>query len=273
MSEVQDNDGAINSNTTEADQTAQRLIDAILAIGGPQYAYTDVAPKDDSDGGESGGNIRIGFLYRTDTDLKLIEKPGGNATTAVEISLVNGSVELSASPARIEPQNSAFSASRKPLIAQFEWQGNKFFVIGMHMNSKGGDDPLFGENQPPYLESENQRIKQAQVIRDFLDDLFSMDPTALVVLGGDLNDFQFSAPLRILESENMKNLVFELPAEERYTYTYEGNAQALDHILVSNTLFESLSCFDIVHLNSEFSAQERFSDHDPVYSCFKISGQ
>lgn len=273
MSEVQDNDGAINSNTTEADQTAQRLINAILSIGGPQYAYTDVAPKDDTDGGEGGGNIRVGFLYRTDTDLRLIEKSGGDAATPVELSIVNGAVELSASPARIEPQNSAFSASRKPLIAQFEWQGKKFFVIGMHMNSKGGDDPLFGENQPPYLESENQRRKQAQVIRKFLDDLFALDYEALVVLGGDLNDFQFSPPLQILEGENMKNLIFELPAEERYTYIYEGNAQALDHLFISNALSESLTCFDIVHLNSEFSAQNRFSDHDPVFSCFNLNQQ
>ena len=55
------------------------------------------------------------------------------------------------------------------------------------------------------------------------------------------------------------DLVTSLPADERYTYVYEGNSQVLDHILVSPALrrFD----YDIVHINAEFADQT--SDHDP----------
>ena len=270
LSEIQDNDGEKKSDITEADLTGQKIIDAILALGGPEYKYTDIAPSDDRDGGAPGGNIRVGFLYRPDTDLVLIEKPGGDSTTAVKVLDSNGIAEFSVSPGRIEPQSSAFNSSRKALTAEFEWHGQKLFVIGMHMNSKGGDNPLFGENQPPYLESEVQRQNQADIIRAFIDQILSIDPTANIIVGGDLNDFQFSNPIQTIQGENMVNLVYELPAEERYTYTYAGNAQALDHILVSNALYEKLSCFDVVHINSEQAAETRFSDHDPVFACFNL---
>ncbi|MCD4751972.1 MAG: endonuclease/exonuclease/phosphatase family protein [Anaerolineaceae bacterium] len=271
LSEIQDNDGEKKSDITEADLTGQKIIDSIIALGGPEYNYADIAPSDDRDGGAPGGNIRVGFLYRSDTGLTLVERPGGDSTTAVEVLESNGIAELSVSPGRIEPQSSAFNSSRKALVAEFEWHGQKLYVIGMHMNSKGGDNPLFGENQPPYLESEVQRQNQADVIRAFIDQLFSIDPTANIIVGGDLNDFQFSTPLQTIQGENMTNLVYELPAEERYTYTYTGNAQTLDHILVSNALYDQLSCFDIVHLNSEQAAESRFSDHDPVLACFNLN--
>ena len=51
--------------------------------------------------------------------------------------------------------------TRKPLAAQFEFQGEKVVVIGAHLNSKGGDQPLFGKNQPPFLGSEAERIELA----------------------------------------------------------------------------------------------------------------
>ena len=85
---------------------------------------------------------------------------------------------LSLSPGRIDPTNPAFtnsqpgfSRSRKPLVGEFTYQGHPLFVIGNHFNSKGGDDPLYGRRQPPVLESEAQRVAQAQVVRDFVDEL------------------------------------------------------------------------------------------------------
>jgi len=51
-----------------------------------------------------------------------------------------------------------------------------------------------------------------------------------------------------------------LPLNQRYSYEFEGNAQVLDHILVSTSL-EGLGEFDVVHVNAEFADQA--SDHDP----------
>jgi len=35
----------------------------------------------------------------------------------------------------------------------------------------------------------------------------------------------------------LHDLIETLPQSERYTYDFEGNSQALDHILLSNALF------------------------------------
>ena len=51
---------------------------------------------------------------------------------------------------------------------------------------------------------------------------------------GDLNDFEFSPTARDLEGGGADNLIDTLPKEERYTYVFDGNSQALDHILVSD---------------------------------------
>ena len=55
---------------------------------------------------------------------------------------------------------------------------------------------------------------------------------------GDFNDFYSSDALATVAAANgrgpLTNLVVsELPVEERYSYVFEGNSQALDHLLVS----------------------------------------
>jgi len=56
-------------------------------------------------------------------------------------------------------------------------------------------------------------------------------------------------------------LIETLPPGERYTFVFDGNSQALDHILFSNSLINKPFEFDVVHVNSEFALQA--SDHDP----------
>ena len=59
-------------------------------------------------------------------------------------------------------------------------------------------------------------------------------------------------------------MIEKVPAEERYTYSYQGNAQVLDHILVSNNMANRTE-IDILHINSGFMEEHgRASDHDPV---------
>lgn len=72
----------------------------------------------------------------------------------------------------------------------------------------------------------------------------------------------------ILESGGLNTLVETLPANERYTYNFQGNAQTLDHILASNNLSSKLDGFDVVHINSEFADQ--ISDHDPIVARFNL---
>lgn len=57
--------------------------------------------------------------------------------------------------------------------------------------------------------------------------------------------------------------------EERYSYIFENNAQQLDHILLSNGLYAGAR-YDAVHINAEFSAATRPSDHDPQVVLLRI---
>jgi predicted extracellular nuclease len=268
VEEIQDNNGATNNGVVDASTTYQTLINAIAAAGGPTYQYRQIDPDDGKNGGEPGGNIRVGFLFNP-SRVSFVDIPGGTSTSSTTISNVGGTPTLSASPGLIDPTNSAFNSSRKPLVGQFTFNGQPVFVVGNHFNSKGGDQPLFGPNQPPALSSEVQRNQQATIVRNFVQSILAVNPNANVIVQGDLNDFEFSNPLTTLEGGGLNTLVETLPANERYTYNFQGNAQVLDHILVSNNLLSNLNGFDVVHINSEFADQ--VSDHDPVLARFNLS--
>jgi len=181
------------------------------------------------------------------------------------------------------------SPGREPLVGQFSIDGAEVTIIGNHFKSKGGDDPLFGVNQPPIRSTEAQRKDQAQAVRNFVNDVLDDDPEAKVMVAGDLNDFQFGEPgegpdhpLAILEGgvgevplTNLINL--EKPAEA-FTFVFDGNSQVLDHMLISPSLFEDYTAVDILHFNAGFPSDLgsvpdtpiRASDHDAVEARFRL---
>ncbi len=270
VEEIQDNNGATNDAVVDASATYNTLISAIQSASGPTYQYRQIDPVDDQDGGETGGNIRQGFLFRTDRGLAFVDRAGGTSTNATTV--VNGVAgpELSFSPGRLDPTNAAFNASRKPLAGEFTFNGHKLFVIANHFNSKGGDQPLFGRFQPPTLASETQRNQQAQIVRDFVASILTLDANANVVVLGDLNDFEFSTPLNTLKGGGLSALIETLPQGERYSYVFDGNSQALDHILVSSNLLNNAAYqYDVVHVNAEFATHA--SDHDPQVARFTLN--
>ncbi|MCW1968511.1 MAG: endonuclease/exonuclease/phosphatase family protein [Anaerolineae bacterium] len=268
LQEVQDNDGSADTSITDAGKTFSMLADAVVAAGGPRYVWRDIDPQAKQDGGEPGGNIRVGFFFRTDRGLKFVDRAGGTATQAVNVLRNSaGKPELSYSPGRIDPGNLAFRNSRKPLVGEFSYNGKTLFVVGNHFVSKGGDQALFGRYQPPVLGSEQARTQQALSVKRFVQAILDIDNNANVIVLGDLNDFEFSPAMRMLMGKDDKtqvlySLVETLPPEERYTYVYEGNSQVLDHIMLSRNLAQTAAPqYDIVHVNAEYV--ERASDHDP----------
>lgn len=259
VTEVQDNNGE-STGDSKADQSYGRLIAAIKAAGGPEYKYVNIDPVNNQDGGAPNANIRVGFLYNPER-VKLTEGiSAGDATTAVGYE--NGKLTLN--PGRIDPKNSAFNSSRKPLAAQFDFKGESVIVIANHWNSKNGDTPLFGSIQPPKYDSEVQRKKIAKIVSDFVVDIKTKKPDANIVSLGDFNDYQFADALLIHEGEQMTNMINKVETPDRYTYLYQGNSQVLDHILVTKNL-ESKTKIDILHINADFTDMAgRASDHDPV---------
>jgi uncharacterized protein len=272
IEEVQDNDGATDSGTTDASLSWSMLVTAIQAAGGPVYEFRQIDPVDNEDGGQPGGNIRVGFLFRTDRGLEFIDRPGGDSTTATTVVDHPSGPRLSFSPGRVDPQDPAWEATRKPLAGEFRMRGKKVFVIANHFSSKGGDEPLFGRFQPPTRSTEVARHAQAQVVNDFVDELLAVDPRANVVVLGDINDFEFSETVDILEGGVLTTLMDTLPKPERYSYVFEGNSQVLDQILVSGNLLGSVGIdYDPVHVNSEFADQA--SDHDPQVARLDLRGR
>ncbi|WP_327293174.1 endonuclease/exonuclease/phosphatase family protein [Streptomyces sp. NBC_01198] len=261
LEEIQDNNGATDDGTVAADQTLTKLTDAIVAAGGPRYQWREIDPVNDKDGGEPGGNIRSVFLFNPQR-AGFVDIPGGDSTTPVGITGTGAGTSLTASPGRIAPADQAWNSSRKPLAGEFTFRGKKLFVIANHFDSKGGDQGIDSHLQPPVRSSEVQRVRQAIVEHDFVQQLETADPKADVVVLGDLNDYQFSPAVQSLTGNGtvLTDLVNTLPAKERYSYVYEGNSQVLDHILVSPALGKHVD-YDVVHINSEFAAQT--SDHDP----------
>jgi uncharacterized protein len=268
IEEVQDNDGvAGGTGSTVVDATTSwtRLVSAIQAAGGPLYQYRQIDPVDDQDGGAPGGNIRVGFLFRTDTGVKFVDRPGGSPTTETTIVGKPHAPELSSSPGRIGTQSPAFDATRKSLVGEFKIKNKPYFVIVNHFSSKGDDQPLFGPSQPPTRFSEVARHGQAQVVNDFVDAILARDRNARVVVLGDINDFEFSETVSILEGGVITTMVDSLPPNERYSYVFEGNSQVLDQILLSNRgMLRLKPQYDVVHVNSEFADALQASDHEPA---------
>lgn len=244
VQEIQDADGAGNGADLSGTLTAQTLIDAIDAAGGPSYAYVEVAPATaGSTGGEPGGNIRNGYFYRTD-----------------RVDYLEGSARLI--------EGTAYNGSRKPLVADFSFNGETVTAINVHFTSRGGSDPLFGANQPPANAGEAAREAQAAGVLGYINDALAGDPDANFAVLGDFNGFYFEeAQQQLTRNGVLTNLATLLPEEERYSYLFEGNFQLLDNILVTGGLLGGAR-YDAVHINAGQSGQT--SDHDPQIASLYI---
>lgn len=267
--EIQDDNGQTNNAVVSSNETLQLLIDKIKGINPSlTYAAVNVDPSNNVSGGAPGSNIRCAYLYRTDK-IELVpdnDNNTSNSTFEHGAKFVNGKLEQN--PARIGVGNNSdgqpFFETRLPLVAHFRFKeginsGKDFIVINNHLSSKGGDDAIWGPSQPVQRPSELNRHGQAELVRDFIDSVKDIP----VVSVGDYNDFWFSDTLKIVKGTDMKNVVEELPLNERYTYTYSGYSQTLDHILVKG--FSDVKG-GVLHVNSIVEADKQLSDHDPVWA-------
>ena len=153
-----------------ANQTLTTLSKAIAAAGGANYTFVEIAPSDDQDGGQPGGNIRVAYLYKPSL-IRLYKPNAGSATDANEV-LAGPSLKFN--PGRIAPAEEAWTASRKPLVAQWEVIGNggkgagTFFTVNVHMGSKGGSSSIQGDARPPVNGGVDDRIAQATLTGEFV---------------------------------------------------------------------------------------------------------
>ncbi len=258
LQEIQDVSGPKDDGLVAGGPTFERLIAAIEEIGGPTYDERQLDPVDGTEGGQPGGNIRVGFLVRPDR------------------------LEIVGAPRRIAPDHPCFAGaegegfepSRRSLALEVRFGPRTLTVVNNHWTSKRGDDRLFGATQPPVPHTEAQRTCQARVIAESVAELLADDPDAWVIVAGDLNEHEFRPPLAELERVGLVNLMERIPRADRYTYNFEGNSQVLDHLLVSPGLLrEAVVRPSIAHVNADAPAAEATSDHDPVLAVIVPRGE
>ena len=249
LQEVQDGSGPLDDGVVSSRASLLLLQGAIQTIGGPDYLPVEIPPVDGEDGGQPGGNIRVVFLYRHDRGLRLeTNGAGGPSQAATVMTDAHGRTRVRPSPGRLAPDAPAWESTRKPLVAEFSWRGRSLFVVGVHLSSKLGDTSLFGSWQPPVQATRNRRLQQAGVVRGFVSELLRADPDALLMVLGDFNDFEWSSPLQRLQADGLlRNLTLDLPNAERFSYVFQGNAQTLDHILVSPAMAQLPHEYRLVH--------------------------
>jgi uncharacterized protein len=276
VQEMQDFDGE-GPGGPAGDATFAALVQAIADEGGPTYEFRQIDPVHNQDGGAPNANIRVGFLFRPDR-VSFADRPGGTALNGTEDDPAQPGAQLTLSPGRIEPNDPVWEDSRKPLAGEFRFRRRTVFVVANHFASKGGDAPLFGRFQEPYRPSELQRRGQARVVNGWIERLLEADRRARIIVFGDLNDFEFSETINVLErgepgsEPELTDLWDLLPQREHYSYIFQGNGQVLDHILTSETLLAPKPEFTPVHMNSEFDDEEQQSDHDPPLARLRVTG-
>lgn len=164
-------------------------------------------------------------------------------------------------------------------------QSLPFTVIVNHLRSLSGvDDPLDGRVRA-------KRQAQAEFLANYIQGRQAADPTENIVSIGDYNAYQFNdgyvdvmgtiegapaAPGQVvlnsadLVDPNLSDLTAAAPANEQYSYSFNGSAQELDHILVNSAMLPKLSRYAVARNGADFpetyrndpARPERLSDHD-----------
>jgi uncharacterized repeat protein (TIGR01451 family) len=149
-----------------------------------------------------------------------------------------------------------------------------------------------------------KRKAQAESLAGLMQELQTNNPTTPVIWVGDYNAFQFNNgyddPISVLKgmptpddqivvdqspdlvNPDAYNLLEDVPADQRYTFIFEGTPQALDHMLVNPVAHALNSGIAVARVNADFpevsaavyannaSRPERNSDHDPLVGYFQL---
>ena len=257
-------------NLSTLQTIAARINTDVVAAGGANPGYTAYLVE-----GNDIGGIDVGFLVKTGRVIVLNVRQEGKATTFVDptdnsVDLLNDRPPLVLDARAIRPDGSAFD----------------FTVVVNHLRSLSGvDDAVDG----PRVRA--KRRAQAEFLASLIQDLQAANPSARVLAIGDFNAFDVNdgyvdsigtisgTPASATEvalaspdlvNPNLTNLVSWLPAAQRYSYVFDGNAQVLDHALVNVALLPWISRFGYTRSNADFpdtarndaTRPERLSDHD-----------
>ncbi|MEU7845204.1 lamin tail domain-containing protein [Micromonospora sp. NPDC049114] len=282
------------NNADGAPDSIQELALAVAAAGGPAYAATY-----DRTGADARG-ITAAFLYRTDrlslaaatandpllgsTPTVQYRAPGlpGNADVQNPKAL-NAVLPADVDTSTGKDGNNVFT--RAPQLGKFTvaaapGAAERFTLYALSNHYSSGPDGRIG-----------QRREQATYGAAIVTAIEASDRSARVVYGGDLNVFPRPddpiataaqptpsdqlAPLYEAGLHNLwDTLVAQVPASA-YSYSFEGQAQTLDHLFVNDALYGDLVQVRAAHVNADWPAEftgdgsRGSSDHDPQVARFR----
>jgi hypothetical protein len=165
--------------------------------------------------GNDVGGIDVGFLARHTVRVDSVEQFG-------EDDLFSGDTPPS------------LLNDRPPLVLRGAYIGNgapfPIAVVVVHQRSLNGIETI---------RVQQKRQQQAERLAELLDQLQAVEGNRVAVVG-DFNAFEFSDGfvdvMNIVTTNpepDFTNQVMTLPAEERYSFIFEGSAQTLDHALTN----------------------------------------
>lgn len=251
----------------------QKLADRINADSAaagqidPKYAAYLV------DGNDVRG-INVGYLVKT-TKIKVVETKQLAKDVKLDFPGAFPNEKLFDRPPFMLRAEVIDPQSQKPLA---------FSTIVNHIKSyRGIDDEKDGNRV------RNKRRLQAEWLANYVQERQKADSSERLILCGDFNAFQFNdgyndligilkgkpdpnvlAPSKTIYTTGLVNLIDYIDAKNRYSYTYDGSAQALDHILVNKPTRDRLLKFGYARVDADFplvwkndpNRPERLSDHD-----------
>ena len=168
-----------------------------------------------------------------------------------------------------------------------------FTVIVNHLRSLSGvDDPVDGNR------IRTKRRAQAEFLANYIQSRQTADPNERIITVGDMNAFNVNdgyvdvigtikgtpapADQVVLASPDLVNpnqtdLIDTLPADQRYSFTFDGNAQVLDHIIVNPPALARLTRIAYARDDADFAVKNyespnelRISDHDQPIAYFTL---
>jgi 5'-nucleotidase len=191
-------------------------------------------------------------------------------------------------PAKVTPKGasraindeSVWSNAREPIAQTFTSGAITFTVVANHFKSKSasttptGDNVDSGDGQGPF---NGDRVRQANSLAAFVDQLKAGSGSDQVLLLGDFNAYTQEDPMQALYDKGFTDL-HTTRAPGRSSYVFGGETGSLDHGLATASLADRVTGVDIWNINSVESyafqydvyapfyddGPYRASDHDPV---------
>lgn len=270
--------------------TLQRLADAVNSnVSGacgsnPQYAARLLE-------GNDVGGIDVGMLV-SEREVR----PGTPRVTVLDVEQVGKTSVFTNPNGTTELLNDRPSLAVRTRIASANGNDAPLTVVVNHLRSLNGVNDADAGSAGWATSGQRVRAKraaQALELAQWIEARQQADAAERMLLVGDFNAFEFSdgfadsmgiitgreaAAGTVLEyvdspvTRPLTTLTTLIPQADRYSFSFEGNAQSLDHVVANDAVFAS--ALDVVTehaaINADFSETRfgqsaiRTSDHDPV---------